>query len=1274
MSIAIIGMGLRFPGADDVQSYWRNISQGIEAIDSFSAEQLDLPSDTCTAKNSDYIKRRGQITAADGFDCRFFGFSPAEAALLDPQQRVFIETCWHALEDAGCNPENYKGNIGVFGGTGTNSYLTNNILKNSGIIELFGEHAIHLANGPDYLTTRVSHLLNLKGPSIGVYSGCSLSLVATALSCDMLMNYGTDIALAGGSFICSPLKTGYYYREGEIYSKDGYVRPFDEAASGTVFSNGCGVVALKRYEDAIKDGDRIYAVIKGWALNNDGSHKISYTAPSVDGQAEVVEMALAHADVEPGSIGYIETHGTGTSLGDPVEIAALHKVYKKGEFKQQHCALGSVKANIGHLDAAAGVAGLMKAALVLYHKKIPPLINFSRLNPAIDFSDSPFFIPASLKPWLEGKTPRRAATTSLGVGGTNAHVILEEVPSIADPGVEKNEKLHLLVWSGKSASASEQIRDNLSNFLDNDPQPEIGDIAFTLQSGRRHFSYRGFALATDLEDARSALTIGRASRCFSGYFDVPRRNLVFLFPGQGSQYPMMMHDLYKGEMVFKESVDRCASYIVKAEGIDIRDFIFPATGRDDRAVSDLSRTSITQIALFTVEYALFHFYKSCGLIPTLMLGHSLGELTAACCADVFSLEDACYLILQRGKLMESMQNGAMLAIQQDVDSVRNMIDPALSVAAVNAPDATVISGTVDAIAQFRKRCDDNGIPAVTLKTSHAFHSSMMDPILEAFGKVAGSIKMSRPSIPFLSNVTGCRISDNQAVDPSYWVKQLRSTVLFSDGLSTLFEQDNSICLEVGPGMTLTSLVNRHPGRKKTIAFSATRHHKEEKNDRHAAWEALGKLWINGWEIDWKKIDLKEKHKKVSLPLYPFERQQCWIKADGYHKTNIDSAQGSQLLQKADIPCDAGTISLEIEPGKGHIIEILTGIWKSLLGFDAIDINSNFFGIGGTSLLAASLFKQIELKLHKKLPLATLYAAPTIRLLAEALSVESPDVLEPWSPLVTIKEGADEFPPLFLVHGAGGNVLLYHALAEKLPETMRVYGLQSQGLDGKKPFNTTIEAMASCYLSEVQRVQPNGPYVFAGYCLGGSIALEMARQLEQQGKATALLALFETYDFSTIGDITLKVRCAIGLQKIKFHVKNFLNLQKADKKLFLREKTAVAKERMCMLKGKLNVIVPKTVRSGQATAVSLINEIWKINDAAAFKYIPGKYNGRTVQFLPAEDYIHHQGAKCNMAKIGGENVISERLPIFPAGMLIKPFVQTLADKLVEHIQMATKGNN
>jgi non-ribosomal peptide synthase protein (TIGR01720 family) len=846
-------------------------------------------------RNSDYVKAGAVLEDPEWFDAAFFGMSPREAQIMDPQQRIFLECAWEALEDAGYDSATYAGRIGVYAGVSLNTYALS-LYSRVNRDEVTSDIQALIANDKDFLATRVSYKLGLTGPSIGIQTACSTSLVAIHLACQSLLCGECDIALAGGASVKFPQKVGYLYQEGGILSPDGRCRAFDAKAQGTVGGSGVGVVVLKRLADAIAEGDTIHAVIRGSAINNDGAVKVGFTAPSVSGQADVIAEAQAIAGVNPESIAYIEAHGTGTPLGDPIELAALTQVFRSATERTGFCAIGSVKTNIGHLDAAAGVAGCIKTVLALEHKMIPPSLHFEEPNRQFDFSHSPFYVNAALAEWKAQALPRRAGVSSFGIGGTNAHVVLEEAPP-AGPA-EQTRRANLLVLSARSPRALEDATGNLLLYFRQHPQLNLADAAYTLQVGRRAFGYRRFLVCHEPDDAARALEALDARRVITADQEPADRSVVFMFPGQGSQSLHMAAELYRVESSFRNEVDACAKILSPHLGVDLRAVLYPDPGQTEEAAARLNQTDITQPALFVIEYALAKLWMQWGVYPQAMIGHSVGELVAACLAGVFSLHEALGLIAARGRLMNDLPAGAMLAVPLPESEVRDHLGEFLSVAAINGPSACVLSGPVQAIAALQQKFSRRGVLCRRLNTSHAFHSAMMDPILETFTDRFKAVALKPPRISFISNVSGTWITEAQAMDPKYWASHLRQTVRFSDGLRSVLKGSPCLLLEVGPGQTLSSLAKQHPDSAEHVILSSLPRSRGSQSDTEFVLSALGRLWLSGVRIDWKKFHTDERRRRIPLPTYPFERQRYWLSPAT--TTPNDEPRQVSLTKKADI--------------------------------------------------------------------------------------------------------------------------------------------------------------------------------------------------------------------------------------------------------------------------------------------------------------------------------------------------------------------------------------
>jgi len=878
--IAVIGMAGKFPGAPDLETYWKNLRNGVESITHFSEHELDVPSSI--SQNPQYVRARGVMDGVDLFDADFFGINPREAEYTDPQHRLLLETAWTALENAGCDTERFTGSIGVFAGCSLNSYLLHNLSSNPEFLAEFissqqmGAHPSLLGNDKDFLVTRISYKLNLRGPSVAVQSACSTSLVAVVQACQNLLNFQCDIALAGGVSVTFPQKRGYIYEEGSIVSSDGRCRPFDAAAGGTIFGDGVGLVVLKRADEAMRDGDHIHAIIRGFAVNNDGSTKVSYMAPSVDGQAEAIATAQALAGIDVSTIRYIEAHGTGTSLGDPIEVAALTKAFRAGTNEKQFCTIGAVKGNIGHLEAAAGIAGLIKAILVLKHGEIPPTLHFSQPNPRIDFASSPFSVGSKLQPWPESDVPRRAGVSSFGVGGTNAHVVLEEAPAVAASSMEAQPQVFVL--SAKNPAALDEATKHLGDYLKLHSESSPADIAATLQTGRRAFRHRRAFVSRTTAEAVELLGQTKTTKIFTGDTEGRKGNVAFLFPGQGAQRVDMGRELYESNSIFRENVDRCCELLAPELGLDLRTILYPSEADAAGAQERLMQTSLTQPALFVIEYAMAQSWLALGIQPQVMTGHSLGEYVAATLAGVFTLEHALHLLAVRGRLMQSLPSGTMLAVVlPEADLMPHLIN-GLSLAAVNGPKSCVVSGPEDVVAALGEKLAGQGIVSRELKTSHAFHSSMMDPILAEFEAEVRRVPRNKPQIPIVSSLYGRLGTDEEWTSAAYWSAQLRQAVRFADAVEKLMNQPGLALLEVGPGQTLTALARQNPALKSNQATIASSPRTCRESEANEFLSAAGQLWVAGVAIDWQALHGDKSRRRIPLPTYPFQRQRYWIDA------------------------------------------------------------------------------------------------------------------------------------------------------------------------------------------------------------------------------------------------------------------------------------------------------------------------------------------------------------------------------------------------------------
>jgi phthiocerol/phenolphthiocerol synthesis type-I polyketide synthase E len=886
--VAIIGMRGRFPGAEDLDAYWQNLASGTESITRLS------PDDMSAAGVPDEVMRLpGYVNAApllgdvDHFDAEFFGFSARDAALTDPQHRLFLETAWEALEDAGHDPASFAGPVGVFGGCELSTYLYQ-LAQNPEILGYVDGMQLMVTNDKDHLCTQVSYRLNLTGPSVVVQTTCSTSLVAVAMACESLQTRRCDMALAGGVTVRVPQRGGYFYAAGSILSPDGHCRPFDARAQGTIVGSGVGIVVLRRLGDALADGDTVRGVILGSGLNNDGSDKVGYTAPGVRGQVNAITAAYEMAGISPESIGYVEAHGTGTILGDPIELSALTEVFRVHTARRGFCGIGSVKSNFGHLSCASGIAGLIKAVLALEHGAIPPTVHYRSPNPALDLASSPFFVTADLHPWERGDGPRRAAVSAFGVGGTNAHVVLQEAR--ASKRREPGRTHQLLVLSARSETALDDATARLASYLTRHPDRALADVAYTLQVGRRAFRCRR-SLVVTRDRAAAVAALRSAPEAVTAPEQPPP--VVFMFPGQGSQYPGMGADLYRSEPVVRRTIDECCELLLPQLGLDLRDALFPAARRTRAAAEELRDTALAQPALFTIQCALARLWQSWGVRPAAMIGHSIGEFVAATLAGVISVEDALRLLARRGRLISALPPGSMLGVMAAAEDVMGYVEDGICLAADNAPGLCVLSGPFEAIDRVERDLAARSVPVRRLNTSHAFHSSMMDPILAEFEDIAGGVAQSRPLIPYVSTLTGTWVDGPPP--PGHWSAQIRSAVRFAPGLRSLLTPGSpagpgAAYLEVGPGRSLGTFAARsaqQAGAEVTVLASLPAAN-EPGTGTEVMLTSLGQLWQRGGPADWSALHAGEQLQRVSLPTYPFERQSYWVGRP--NRTRADSAR------------------------------------------------------------------------------------------------------------------------------------------------------------------------------------------------------------------------------------------------------------------------------------------------------------------------------------------------------------------------------------------------
>ncbi len=872
--IAVIGISCEFPGADNLQEFWKNVCDGKESI--FEIDDESLISEGISKNdidNPNYVKRRPFLKNIKTFDPGFFGYSDRDAATMDPQHRKFLEHSWKALEDSAYVPEKYNGRIGVFAGCDNSFYLQNNVGKAAVSYEVLEDIQLMINNLGEYLASKVAYKLNLNGPAINIQTACSTSLVAVHLACQSILSGDSDIALAGGVSIRVPHKVGYAYKSDLMLSKDGSCRAFDADAEGTPFGHGIGIIVLKTLHHAQKDGDHIYAVIKGSAINNDGAQKVGFTAPSVLGQKDVIKKALGNSVVTADTIGYVEAHGTATKLGDPIEFKALEQAFRSETHKTAFCALGSVKTNIGHLAQAAGMAGIIKAIMALHCKVIPPSLNFEKPNKEIALKESPFYVPQKASSWVAEDIKRRAGVSAFGFGGTNAHVILEEAPKSAVS--QSNRQTFIYPFSAKSAGSLRKALSDFGSFLVNSENGSLPDIAYSLQQGRAEFDYRCAFTASSKEKILSEIN--------SKNLKIEKRGngrVVYVFSGQGGKYINAGKDLYLHEPVFKEAIDFCAGLFLQGHGIEILKNLYP---ENDTATTSLPPI-ITQPIIFSIQYALIKLWESWGVTPDKVVGHSLGEYAAAYVAGVVSIKDVIDLIAVRAKLSSDIQEGSMLAVQATEEKLISMPMNGVEIASVNSENSRVFSGDNADIEFFAMNLDKESIPYIRLNTDRAYHSRFFEEASYELGRQARKVTLEKPKLPWYSTVTGDLVSDDQAVSPDYWQKNLRNQVLFDKALSGMID-DNAVFLEIGPEQVLSSLISKKIRNLKGSRYcSSLPGSMSSETDEPHIYQTVTKLWLHGVNINWEFFNANCNLNKVSLPTYQFERQEFWI-----DRTNILSA-------------------------------------------------------------------------------------------------------------------------------------------------------------------------------------------------------------------------------------------------------------------------------------------------------------------------------------------------------------------------------------------------
>ena len=1023
LEIAVIGMDCRFPGANNTREFWENLTNSVESISFFSDEELKregVPPQLM--EQPGYIRAKGVLEDIEYFEAGFFNFTPSEAELMDPQLRIFFECVWHALEDSGYNPETYTGAIGMFAGNAVNHYwVAKTIFAKQ--FQVFGKFKADLLN--THFSTRVSYHLNLKGPSITVNTTCSTSLVAVHQACLSLLSGECDMALAGGVGLDLPQASGYLFMEGLILAPDGHCRAFAADAKGTVVGSGAGVVVLKPLENAKEDGDHIYALVKGTAINNDGFRKVGYTAPSVEGQAQAIRAAYRIAEVDPTTVSYVETHGTGTELGDIVEIEALNMVFKNSD--KQSIPIGSVKSNVGHLDTAAGAAGFIKTVLSLKNRKIPPSLHFTIPNPKIDFTNSPFYVNNRLREW-NGKSgaPLRAGVSSFGLGGTNVHVVLEEWPETRraeqngpDSGGRAN---CLLLLSARTPTALDRQTANLVEYLSQHPETALADIAYTLQQGRKPLPCRKMAVCSSREDALDRLREqGRAGKVRTYSAKKGEPTVVFLIPGQGSQYINMGKELYEQEPIFRREMDRCFEIAKPLLGFDLKDILYvdeetlkkqnrqtdsSASGQDSPAgePGPIDRTELTQPVVFIFEYALAKLLMNWGIKPRAMIGYSMGEYVAAALSGVFSLEDALNVVIARGQLMQKTPGAIMLSVPLPEAELKPLLNPKVTLAIINGPSC-IVAGKEKDVNEFEKQMKERRLMCAPLNLAHGVHSPLMASIRAEFEEMLAKVTLHPPRIPYISNVSGQWITVEEAIDPYYWGTHLCNTVQFSAGVKELLKETDAVFIEIGPGRILSNIVRSHAGENSKARHkivNLVKHQQEKAADDYYLLSKLGELWLYGVTIDWSGFYGDEKRWREPLPLYPFERRRYWIDGDPFRNMKDMQSANGPITSSEETPVPV--VESQPEPGikpespeispdfydevyeapRDELEQAVAQVWQEFLGFDRIGIHSNFFDINGDSLAATQMVTRLQQIFPVEISLQAFFAEPTIAHLAKVI--------------------------------------------------------------------------------------------------------------------------------------------------------------------------------------------------------------------------------------------------------------------------------------------------
>ena len=1206
INIAIIGMSGRFPGAETIEDFWQNLRNGVDCIHRFSDDELAESGVSAKHMNNpNYVKARGVLKDVRGFDGAFFGLTPREAQVMDPQQRLLLECSWEALERAGYAPGKYKDTIGVFGGAGLNRYLARHLMPNRKVWKTVGEFPIMITNITDNLCSQISYRLGLTGPSLAIQSACSSSLVAVHQACLALRHGDCKMALAGGASLGMPDKSGYMYEPGMLAPPDGVTRSFDAGASGATPSQGAAMVLLKRLEDAVDDGDQIFAIIRGAAVNNDGRNKENYTSYSPEGQTRVIRKAWREARFTPETITHIETSSTASTLGDPIEFQALCRSYDT--HVRQNCALGAVKTNIGSLDTAAGVTALIKTALALHHQEIPPVLHYETPNPNMNMENSPFYINTKLTSWQTDGLPRRAGVSGVGLGGTNAHLALEECPRLKSGASGRPWKM--LTLSAKTATALDQTTNRLVKYLAehrNSAYTGFADVAYTLHVGREDFGHRRLLVCRDAYEAVLELSKPNCQRLFGAVTKKKSGPVAFMFPGQGAQYQYMGQQLYKSEPYFRNIVDQCWHHI---DRFDTGTHKF--SDQERTGVSEtIHRTYVTQPALFILEYALARLLMHWGIRPEALIGNSLGELVAATVAGVFDPEDALATVIMRGELMRGQKEGRMITVYLSEEQLQPFLNDELSLAAVVGPTQCVLSGSKGAVDACHRKLNEMGVRDVRLPSNYAFHSYMMEPIVADFRAFLSKLVLRRPKIPFISNPTGDWITDEQATDSHYWANLITQPVRFSRGLEVLFREPDRILLEVGPDKTLSMLANVHPGKTANHTVLGTmRQPLEDDSDVHCLLTALGRLWLRGVNVDWQAFHEQESRLRLTLPTYPFERTPHWIEATGdglYHDATLESDIYELDQERGRDEETRPNVFTEFVAPRDNIETGVAEAWCKFLGLKKIGVHDDFFELGGSSLIAIRLLGELAQTFNIPLASHLLLKKRTVASIADYIKenrVGGQDH-DDSSPLVEIQRGNPSVKPLFLVHPIGGDVYFYRDLANCLGVRQPVHAFQAPSLVGKgEPFDNIVE-QAAAYNEILLDHKKSGPYIVGGSSYGGVVAYEMAQQLTAAGHVVPLVVLI---DSPTGQHLPHKMKGPADI--LDYLVGDELNIS-ADS---LRELEPAEQLNMIFEEARHTnrfEVLPPTL------GLPMFNT-WMAHQEALFDYHPKAYSGRVLFYKPRE---------------------------------------------------------